>query len=103
MNSLTAQLAAVMASTDAVPRVIQQFPALFLVTPQGIVWRVFDSEDVGGTARVPSASDSTAPARVFMTGGTQPVVRVHLFTDGESHSIAADKLYEQMTAASAPA
>lgn len=101
MNSPTTRLAAVNASTDAAPRVIQQFPALFLVTPLGDVWRVFDSEEPSGANRIAATSDARAVARVFMNGGTQPVVRIYLFRDDESRSTAAESLFAQLIASTA--
>src|SRR4051812_37974868 len=56
MHPLTGQLAAVVASTDAVPRLVRQFTALFLVTPQGDVWRIFDSDEVSGNTRFSPAN-----------------------------------------------
>jgi hypothetical protein len=99
MNGLPGQLAAVVASTDAVPRLVRQFTALFLVTPQGDVWRVFDSDEETGANRFAPTSDPEVRARVFIGSGTEPVSHVHRFREGESRSIAADRLYEQLAMA----
>jgi hypothetical protein len=99
MHPLTGQLAAVVASTDAVPRLVRQFTALFLVTPQGDVWRIFDSDEASGQTRFAPANDPQVLVRVFMGSGTQPAVKLYSFADGESRSISAERLYEQLGAA----
>jgi hypothetical protein len=99
MHSLTGQLAAVMASTDAVPRLVRQFTALFLVTPQGDVWRVFDSDDESGETRFSPSSDPNVRTRVFIGSGALPVIRVYEFKKGEARSISAERLYEALLAA----
>ena len=99
MHPLTGQLAAVVASTDAVPRLVRQFTALFLVTPQGDVWRIFDSDEESGNTRFAPANDPKVVVRVFIGSGTQPVIKLYAFTEGESRSISAERLYEQLGAA----
>jgi hypothetical protein len=89
MHPLTGQLAAVMASTDAVPRLVRQFTALFLVTP----------DDATGDARYSPSSDPNVRARVFIGSGPRPEIRVYGFVAGEPRSIAAERLYEQLSAA----
>ena len=98
MHPLTGQLAAVMASTDAVPRLLRQFAELFLITPKGAVWRVYDSDEPGGAKRYASSEDPHATARVFVGGSEGQQVRVYLFKDGEPRTISADKLHEQLSA-----
>lgn len=99
MHPLTGQLAAVMASTDAVPRLVRQFTALFLVTPQGDVWRIFDSDDANGETRFAPSSDPNVRTRVFIGSGARPVVKVYTFAPGEPRSISAERLYDQLQAA----
>lgn len=99
MHPLTGQLAAVMASTDAVPRLVRQFTALFLVTPQGDVWRVFDSDDVSGATRYAPSSDPKVCTRVFIGSGPRPDIRVYAFKTGEPRSIDAERLYDQLVSA----
>lgn len=96
MHPLTGQLAAVVASTDAVPRLVRQFTALFLVTPGGEVWRVFDSDDAAGATRYAPTSDSSVQTRVFIGSGARPVVRVYAFNDEESRTISAEQLFKQL-------
>src|SRR5687768_15229397 len=99
MHPLTGQLAAVVASTDAVPRLVRQFTALFLVTPQGDVWRIFDSDDASGETRYAPSSDPRVRTRVFIGSGARPVVRVYTFQGAEPRSISADRLHEQLLTA----
>lgn len=99
MHSLTGQLAAVMASTDAVPRLVRDVAALFLVTPQGDVWRIFDSDDLNGERRFSPASDPDAKTRIFIGSGARPASRLYAFKPEEPRSASADRLYEQLLAA----
>ena len=102
MHSLTGQLAAVMASTDAVPRLIRQYDALFLVTPKGDVWRVFDSDDPSGEPRYSPSSAPTAATRVFIGSGSAPTVRLYAFRNAESSALSAEILYQQLLASPDP-
>lgn len=102
MHSLTGQLAAVMASTDAVPRLVRQYTALFLVTPKGGVWRVFDSDDSRGELRYSPSSDPAAATRVFIGSGATPLVRLYTFRIDEPRTIGAELLYDQLLAAESP-
>jgi hypothetical protein len=99
VHRITGQLAAVVASTDAVPRLVRQVASLFLVTPRGDVWRVFDSEDSSGTSRLSPSANPAVVSRVFIGSGSEPAVRIHVFREGESRSIAADWLHDQLMAA----
>jgi hypothetical protein len=99
MHPLTGQLAAVMASTDAIPRLVRQFTALFLVTPQGDVWRIFDSDGPDNETRSAPTNEPHVWARIFIGSGVTPIVRVYRFLDGESRSISAGRLYEQLGSA----
>ena len=99
MDSLPGQLAAIMASTDAVPRLVRQFTALFLVTPGGEVWRVFDSDDLTGETRYAPSSDPNVRTRVFLGSGDQPQTRIYEFRPMEARSISAERLFEQLKSA----
>lgn len=101
MHPLTGQLAAVVASTNAIPRLVRQFTALFLVTPQGDVWRVFDSDETDGGSRSSPTNDPGVLARVFIGSGTDPVIRLYRFRDGETRSVSAERLLEQLDASQA--
>ena len=99
MHPLTGQLAAVMASTDAVPRLVRQFTALFLVTPQGDVWRIFDSDEPSGDTRFAPTNDPSVISRIFIGSGPNPIIKAYRFLEVESRSISAERLYEQLAAA----
>jgi hypothetical protein len=87
-----------MASAEAVPRLVRQLTTLFLVTPEGDVWRVYDSDEPSGAARFAPTSNPSVRSRVFVGSGPQPIARIYLFRDGEPRSTAADRLYEQLSA-----
>ena len=96
MNTMTEQLASIMASTDGVARIVRQANALFLVSPQGAVWRIFDSDDAAGESRYVPASNPFARSRVFMGGGAKPTVKVYAFRVDEPRSVGAERLHEQL-------
>jgi hypothetical protein len=85
-----------MASTDAVPRTVRQSSALFLVTPRGDVWRVFDSDDENGVNRVAPGSDPFVRARVFIGSGPTPVIRIYEFRIDEPRTAVAERLNAQL-------
>jgi hypothetical protein len=95
MEALSRQLAAVMSSTDGVPRLITQANAYFLVTPVGEVWRVLDSEEPHGKSRVPPTNDPRVRARVFIGSGLEPMVRVYEFQPDEIRVLSAERLFQQ--------
>jgi hypothetical protein len=93
------RLAAAMAREDGEPRILRQAAAVFLATPLGEVWRIFDCELADGNARRPPTSGSTAAARVFIGSEEQDVALIYRFADGEARSLTAEQLYEQLRAA----
>jgi hypothetical protein len=103
MDPTLAQLAAIMASTDGVPRVVRQANALFLVSPKGAVWRIFDSDDATGESRYAPGTNPFARSRVFMSSGATPAVKIYAFLVDEPRSVGAERLYEQLLAAEASA
>lgn len=99
MHPLTAQIAAFMASTDGIPRLIRRVTSLFLVTPQGDVWRIFDSIEPDGDRRSDPTDDPSVLARIFVAGGADPIVRIYRFPDAETRSIIAQRLVQQFGSA----
>jgi hypothetical protein len=99
MNSIAGQLAAILASTDGVPRIVRQANAVFLVAPEGAVWRVFDSDDAAGDSRYSPASNPFARTRVFLGGAAKPMVKLYAFRQDEPRSVGAERLHEQLLAA----
>jgi hypothetical protein len=99
MSGLPRQLADVLASPDAGPRLVRQSTAVFLVTPKGDVWRVFDSDEPGGLTRVTPGADEEIRARVFISNADNQLQLVYRFAEGEARSVTADTLQQQLTAA----
>jgi hypothetical protein len=99
MHPTLGQLAAIMASTDGVPRVVRQANAVFLVSPQGAVWRIFDSDDATGESRYPPGTNPFARSRVFMGSGPTPALKIYAFRVDEPRSVGAERLHEQLLAA----
>jgi hypothetical protein len=96
MHPLTRQLAAVMASTDGVPRLISHSNTLFLVTPAGDVWRVVDSDGLDVDTRSAPRNDPQVWTRTFIGSGAEPVVRIYRFGDDESRAITPDQIHAQL-------
>ena len=96
MNTLAKQLAAALASTDGIPRVIRDFSILYLLTPAGDVWRVFDSEDGTPATRFTAADHPRVNIRIFIGGGPYPVVRIYRFFEGEDRAVSPERLFEQL-------
>lgn len=96
MSTLAKHLAAVMASTDGIPRVIRQSSVLYLVTPTGNVWRVFDSDDETRVTRFAAMHDPNVSTRIFIGSGPHAVVRVYRFLKSEDRSVNAERLLEQL-------
>jgi hypothetical protein len=103
MDTLAQQLAAALASTDGIPRVIRHFSILYLITPTGDIWRVFDSYDGTPASRVTAADDPNVNTRIFIGSGPYPVVRVYHFLEGDDRSVSAERLIEQLAASRASA
>jgi hypothetical protein len=99
MHPSFGQLAAIMASTDGVPRVVRQANALFLVSPQGAVWRIFDSDDAAGESRYVPGTNPFARTRIFVGAGAKPEVKIYAFRQDEPRSVGAERLHEQLLAA----
>src|SRR5512140_2975241 len=98
MDPLSRRLASALASTDGFPHVIRHSGAtLFLVTPLGEVWRVYDSDGPEGERREPS-NDPGAWARIFIGSGSDGVTRIHRFTGAETRAIDAEHLWKQFGA-----
>ncbi len=96
MRPLAKQLAAVMASTDGIPRVIRQSSVLYLIVPTGEVWRVFDSDDETRVTHFGATHDPDVSSRIFIGGGPRAIVRVYRFLRDEDRSVSAERLYEQL-------
>jgi len=96
MENFTRKLAAVMSSTDAVPRMIQHEGMAFLITPQSEVWRVLDTTGPESATRSMPVDGSMAWGRVFVGGGPDRVVRTYRFSPDERRSVTAEELWRQL-------
>jgi hypothetical protein len=96
MRPLAKQLAAVMTSTDGVPRVIRQSSIIYLVAPTVEVWRIYDSDDETRVTRFTATYDPNACTRIFIGSGPRAIVRVYRFLKDEDRSVSAERLYEQL-------
>jgi hypothetical protein len=96
MHPISRQLAVTMASGDGMPRVIADRSTLYLVTPQGDVWRVFDSNEPGGEPRHAPVDDPAVSVRIFIGSGPNGIVRLHRFSAGESRAIGPADLNRQL-------
>ena len=96
MHPLTRRLAVTMASTDGEPRLISHANTLYLVTPPGEVWRVFDSDGPDGDTRSLPRNDPQVWGRIFVGSGAEPTVRIYRFGDDESRAVTAEQIYAQL-------
>ena len=95
MHPLSRQLAVTAAGNDGLPRLIAHSDTVYLITPQGEVWRVLDANQPDGEARLAPTSDPGVWARVFIGTGANPNVRIYPFGAGERRVYGADALYRQ--------
>jgi hypothetical protein len=79
------------------PRVVLQPGALFLMTPEGEVWRVHDT-DQNGTSRTPPSTNLGVRARLFVAA-TSGLTLIHRFPARNSRAIDAATLLEQLDTA----
>lgn len=96
MHPLTHQLATQRASSDGEARIVAHSGDLFIVTPTGEVWQVFDSEGPNGETRANPRDDVRVWARIFISGATGNPVRIYRFGIGESRSTSPIRLLLQL-------
>jgi hypothetical protein len=96
MHPLSRQLALTAASSDGLPRLIAHNDTVYLITPQGEVWRVLDANQPDGEARLAPTNDPSVWARVFVGAGTNPTVRIYRFAADERRVYSAEALYHQL-------
>jgi hypothetical protein len=97
VETFTSHLAVTHAMTDGMPRLIARQNAVFLATPSGEVWQAYDAEETdwigGGVPR----NDADVMARVFVRAGSGGrTMRIYRFGIGESRSVTAWRLLEQL-------
>jgi hypothetical protein len=81
--------------SDGSPRIIARQNSMYLVTPQGGIWQVFDADArscIGGG--VPR-NDPDVLARIFVSAA-EGAVRIYRFGMGEARSITAWRILEQL-------
>ena len=96
MHPLSRQLALTAASSDGLPRLIAHNDTIYLITPQGEVWRVLDANQPDGEARLAPSNDPSVWARVFVGAGVNPNVRIYRFGADERRVYSAEALYRQL-------
>lgn len=96
MHPLTHELAVKRASLDGEPRIVAHAGTIWIVTPQGAIWQVFDSEGPDGSMRAYPLSDDRVAARIFVRVDGADTVRMYRFGLGESRSTGAQPLARQL-------
>jgi hypothetical protein len=81
---------------DKAPTLLRQFAGVFLVTPGGDVWRVFDAEGVRAERCVPPSTDDQAMVRVFVLPSNETTRRIYRFAPNDDRSVTSERLYEQL-------
>jgi hypothetical protein len=96
VETFTHHLAVTHAMADGSPRLIARQTTMFLATPTGEVWQVFDSDAIswidGGLPR----NDPDAVARIFVRAGGGRTSRIYRFGVDESRSVTAWRMLEQL-------
>src|SRR5690606_7060118 len=98
MHPITQELAIKRASRDGEPRIIALAGKMFIVTPGGETWQVFDSLDSGGQVRGRLRGDKPVSARVFVRTDDD-TARIYRFGADEPRSTAARPLIAQLDGA----
>jgi hypothetical protein len=77
------------------PRLIARQDSMFLATPKGEVWQVFDADSGDWIGGVPRNSPDVH-ARIFVGAEDGRPIRIYRFGVGESRSVTAWRLLEQL-------
>jgi hypothetical protein len=101
MHPLTHELATTRASLDGEPRIVAHAGTLWIVTPSGEIWQVFDSEGPNGEMRPCPLSDDRVWARIFVRVDADNGARIYRFAADESRSTGARPLLLQLEQAKA--
>jgi hypothetical protein len=96
MHPLTYEMASKRASLDGEPRIVAHGGTIWIVTPQGEIWQVFDSEGPNGTMRNMPLSDDRVWARIFVRIDEDTDVRIYRFGADESRSAGPLPLLAQL-------
>jgi hypothetical protein len=102
MHPLTQELATKRASLDGAPRIVAHEGTISVVTPNGQIWQVFDSEGPNGEMRPYPLSDDRVYARIFVRMDQEAEPRIYRFTPEESRSTSAVALQSQLERAASP-
>ena len=97
VETFTHHLAVTHAMADGSPRLIARQNTMFIATPTGEVWQVFDADATdwigGGVPR----NDQDVMARIFVRAGSGGrVSRIYRFGIGESRAVTAWRMLEQL-------
>jgi hypothetical protein len=96
MQPQTRQLAINHASADGEARIISDSGGMFLVTPRGDLWQIFDFEGQNGDTHPEPRNSPAVRARIFVGLEANPTVRICRFDAGESRSTVPRHLLEQL-------
>jgi hypothetical protein len=78
------------------PRIVAHGGTISLVTTNGELWQVFDSEGPNGELRDYPLSDDRVYARIFVRMDREAEPRIHRFRDGESRSTSPIEIAGQL-------
>ena len=84
--------------TDGMPRMIVRGDTMFLATPTGDVWQVFDANGSDWAGGAPRNSPDVL-ARIFVGVSDGNPIRIYRFGIDERRSITAWGIMEQLTRA----
>jgi hypothetical protein len=81
--------------SDGMPRIIARQNSMYIVTPKGAVWQVFDADTREGMGSIPR-NDQDVLARIFVGTDEGSTVRIYRFGLGEARSVTAWRMLEQL-------
>jgi hypothetical protein len=95
MHAFSEHLAVKHALADGMPRLIARQDTMFLATPGGDVWQVFDANANEWNGRAPRNSPDVL-ARIFVGAEDGRPIRIYRFGINESRAITAWGMMKQL-------
>ena len=89
------------ASLDGEPRIVSHGGTMSIVTPDGEIWHVIDSEGPDGETHMSPRNHARVWARIFVEADNDETVRIYRFGSEESRSTVARMLLTQLERAKA--
>jgi hypothetical protein len=97
VETFTHHLAVSHALADGMPRLIARQTTMFIATPKGEVWQVFDADATDWIGGGMPRNDPGVLARIFVRAGSGGrTARIYRFGINESRTVTAWRMLEQL-------